>query len=98
MSADLCYYWVVICKNHKVHNAQNQFFGHKIFLAETDAYSPMPALENRFTVRCDDCGQEYSYQLKEVRRLESEYMEDLKPHPLFVSFRWLSGPNDASGQ
>jgi hypothetical protein len=99
MSHDTCYYWVVICKNHRFHNRQNQLFGHKILLAETDEYSPMPVLDGRFTVRCDDCGQEYAYKPKDVRRLESDYLDDLRPHPLFVSdFPSLSVPGSTSAQ
>lgn len=81
---EACYYWVVICRNHKVHNLQNQFFGHKILLAETDAFSAMPALIDEFTVRCDDCGREYSYKAKDVQRLQSNWSDALTPHPMFL--------------
>lgn len=97
MSHETCYYWIVICKNHRFHNRQNQLFGHKILLAETDGCSAMPVLDGRFTVRCDDCGQEYSYKSKNVWRLESDYTGDFRPHPLFVTdFPPLSVPNDRS--
>jgi hypothetical protein len=36
---------------------QNLFVGHKIPLGETDAFAPLPALEGRFMVRCDECGR-----------------------------------------
>lgn len=78
------YHWVVICKNHTFHSQQNRFFGHKIPLAETDSYCPPPALDRHFSVRCDDCGHEYSYQTSEVLRLTLEYRDYLIPHPLFL--------------
>jgi hypothetical protein len=84
MRADANYYWVVICKNHNFHNQQNRFFGHKIPLGETDSYSPMPTLDGNFTVRCDECGREYSYKPSEVLRLSLEYRDYLVPHPLFL--------------
>lgn len=33
------YCWIVICKNSRYHRRQNLFYGHKILLGETDAYS-----------------------------------------------------------
>lgn len=83
MKADTTYYWVVICKNN-LHNQQNRFFGHKIPLGETDPYSPMPTLGGQFTVRCDECGHEYSYKPSEVLRFSLEYRDYLVPHPLFL--------------
>jgi len=77
------YCWVVICKNKKVHRADNVNAGHKIPLAETDAFAPAPAIAGSFMVLCDDCGKEYSYEPKEVLRLEMELPASLKPHPLF---------------
>jgi hypothetical protein len=35
------YYWVVICKNTKAHQSESLLFGHKIPLAETDAFESM---------------------------------------------------------
>jgi len=77
------YFWAVLCKNHKFHRRQNLFFAHKIPLAETDAILPPPPLENCLHVRCDDCGQEYSYDPKELVRIQLEYPEPFTPHPLF---------------
>jgi hypothetical protein len=62
------YYWVVICKNHRVHHKGNTSYEHHIRLGETDAYSPPPMLTEKITVRCDSCGEEYSYKPKEVTR------------------------------
>lgn len=84
MTADACYYWVVICKNHAFHNQQNRFFGHKIPLGETDSFSALPVIDEHFVARCDDCGREYSYKSSEVLRLPLEYRYDLVPHPLFL--------------
>lgn len=60
------YFWVVLCKNHRFHRRQNFFFAHKIPLAETDAFLPPPLLDGHLMVRCDDCGQEYSYAPQRV--------------------------------
>ena len=35
------YFWVVICKNAKAHKSENVMFGHKIPLAETDAFEAL---------------------------------------------------------
>lgn len=78
------YFWAVLCKNHRFHKQQNLFFAHKIPLAETDAFLPLPALNGQLTVRCDDCGQEYSYEPKELVRIQLEYPEPFTPHPLFL--------------
>jgi len=79
------YYWAVLCKNHSFHKQQNLFFAHKIPLAETDAFLPPPPLNSRLNVRCDDCGREYSYEPKELVRIQLEYPEPFTPHPLFES-------------
>lgn len=81
--ADREYFWVVLCKNHRYHKQQNLFFGHKIPLAETDAFLPPPELNGALTVRCDDCGEEYSYEPKELVRIELECPASFTPHPLF---------------
>jgi hypothetical protein len=36
------YFWVVICKNAKVHREANLMSGHKIALGETDTFAPLP--------------------------------------------------------
>jgi hypothetical protein len=54
--------------------------------AKTDAFSPPPALEGAFSVRCDECGQEYSYNAKDVARIEFALPARFIPHPfLFVT-------------
>lgn len=78
------YYWAVLCKNHRFHRQQNLFFAHKIPLGETDAYLPLPSFSGQLSVRCDDCGHEYSYEAKEIVRIQLEYPETFTPHPLFV--------------
>jgi len=77
------YCWVVICKNAKVHSSANVNAGHKIPLAETDAFDPPPHLYGPFKVLCDDCGKEYEYTPEEVLRIEMEAPPSLEPHPLF---------------
>lgn len=77
------YAWVVICRNVKVHHHVNVNAGHKIPLAETDAFSTPPAISDSFTVRCDDCGKEYDYEPDEVLRVELTVPDNFTPHPLF---------------
>ena len=83
MSYNSQYYWIVLCKNRRYHRRQNLFFGHSIPLGETDAILPPPSLDGKLRVRCDNCGEEYSYKPKEVLRAELEVPDDFTPHPLF---------------
>lgn len=77
------YFWAVLCKNHRFHKQQNLFFAHKIVLAEADAFIPPPEVQSELKIRCDDCGQEYSYQSKELVRIVLAYPPSFMPHPLF---------------
>jgi len=77
------YYWVVICKNKRFHRQANTMFGHKIPLAETDAYAPLPVFNGVFRARCDECGEEYDYEPKGVLRAELALPGNFVPHPLF---------------
>jgi hypothetical protein len=83
MWEDTHYCWVVVCKNHWFHLRQNFFYGHKIPLAETDAFAPLTGLERAFAVRCNECGKECLYKITDVRRFEQELPESFTPHPLF---------------
>jgi hypothetical protein len=83
MSYESPYAWVVLCKNRRFHHRSNVFFDHKIPLGETDAISPPPALDGGFRVRCDECGEEYSYKPKELMRVEIDLPTSFMPHPLF---------------
>jgi hypothetical protein len=83
MGYDSPYVWAVLCKNHRFHHRSNTLFDHKIPLGETDAYSPPPTLDGRFDVRCDDCGEQYSYKPKELVRVELDLPASFMPHPLF---------------
>jgi len=76
------YCWVVICKNTKAHHKENLMFGHKIPLAETDAFEQMP-VSGPFLVQCDDCGEEQTYEPSEVLRLEFTVPEGFSTHPRF---------------
>ena len=76
------YFWVVICKNTKAHRDTNLMFGHRIPLAETDAFEPLP-VSGPFMVRCDECGQEHSYEPDKVLRVEFECPAAFTPHPRF---------------
>jgi hypothetical protein len=77
------YCWVVICKNVKSHRHANLMYGHKIPLGETDAFASPPEVTGSFTVRCDDCGKEYSYGSDDVLRFEMALPAEFAPHPLF---------------
>jgi hypothetical protein len=83
MWEDNHYCWVVLCKNHWFHVRQNLLFRHRIPLAETDPHVPLPVLPDRFAVRCDGCGKEYSYKRSQVLKSELEVPESFRPHPLF---------------
>jgi hypothetical protein len=76
------YCWIVVCKNRKFHQSKGRF-GHRIPLAETDAYSARPVLDGNLVVRCDECGEERSYEPEEVLRYEQSVPESFTPHPLF---------------
>lgn len=77
------YSWVVICKNRRFHHKGNTSYEHDIRLGETDAYSALPMLTEKIMVRCDSCGEEYSYKPKDVIRAEIEVLDGFVPHPLF---------------
>jgi hypothetical protein len=83
MWEDNSYCWVVLCKNNWFHRRENLFYQHRIPLAETDIYTPPPALKNSFTVRCDECHKEYFYKPSEVLRHDQELPASFTPHPLF---------------
>ena len=77
------YCWVVLCKNHWFHLSQNTFLRHRIPLGQTDAVTPLPPLREHFTVLCDECRKPYTYEPRDVRKVELELPESFKPHPLF---------------
>ena len=76
------YFWVVICRNVKAHKGENVMFGHKVALAETDAFEALP-VTGPLLVKCDGCGEEYIYEPSEVLRLEMEAPEHFTTHPRF---------------
>ena len=78
------YCWAVICKNHRFHDHQNVYSGHKIPLGPTDELAPPPALDSRLAVRCDECGEEYFYDPADLVRFQMWLEPDFKPHPLFT--------------
>src|SRR6266480_5387738 len=79
---DITYSWVVLCKNYFFHMRQNFFFRHRIPLAYTDPYSPVPEIDGPFEVRCDNCGKTYVYKRRDLRRYEGE-VPKFETHPLF---------------
>jgi hypothetical protein len=87
------YVWVVICKNRWFNAHTTWWVGHKIPLAETDAVTPL-ALRGPVTVPCDECGRQYTYQPREVLRIEMELPESFVPHPRFTSEEFLAGLPD----
>lgn len=85
MHSDRDYFWVVLCKNHRFHHRGNISYLHQIALGETDAYSPLPMLTDKVVVRCDNCGEMYSYKPTEILRNVLEIPAGFAPHPLFRS-------------
>lgn len=83
MSEDRDYFWVVLCKNHRFHHKGNTSYAHQIVLGETDAFSPRPVLTQKVTVRCDSCGEEYSYKPTEILRNVIEIPSGFVAHPMF---------------
>jgi hypothetical protein len=83
MWEDNSYCWVVTCKNHIYHFPRNFIYRHKIPLAEADAVTSRPPINQPFRVRCDMCGKEYSYKPSDILRIEKELPESFTPHPLF---------------
>ena len=77
------YFWVVICKNYRFHHKGNTSYAHQIPLAETDAFSSLPTLSEELQVRCDACGEQYTYRPKDVLRNEIAVPDEFAPHPLF---------------
>jgi hypothetical protein len=77
------YYWVVICKNHRFHHKSNTSYEHRIILGEADQFTAPPMLTDQLKVRCDNCGEEYSYQQKDVLRAEMDFPPTFAAHPLF---------------
>jgi len=77
------YFWVVVCKNRRFHHKENTGYEHKVLLGEADAYSSLPMLPDKIEVRCERCGEEYSYRQKEIMRDEVQIPETFTPHPLF---------------
>jgi hypothetical protein len=75
--------WIVICKNAKAHPQTNMMIGHKIPLRETDAVQALP-VSGPFIVRCDECGEAYSYEPSDVLRFAMQLPQSFKPHPRFV--------------
>lgn len=77
------YFWVVICRNTKVHKSENAMIGHKIALAKTDVFESLP-VRVVLLVKCDGCGEECIFKPSELLRLEMERPEHFTPHPRFA--------------
>jgi len=77
------YYWVVLCKNHRFHHKGNIAYEHHILLGVTDAFASLPILPEKIKVRCDSCGEEYSYKETDMLRDEAQIPESFNAHPLF---------------
>jgi hypothetical protein len=76
------YYWVVTCRNTRLHEGQNPFALHRIPLGRTDKTEERPPLPDRLQVACDDpaCRKEYWYDREEVIRWHGDILPFL-PHP-----------------
>ena len=71
------YWWIVTCKNHLFHQQREYPF------APTDAFAPLPTIDDQFLVRCDEWGKTYTYRPSEVWRSEQELPHTFKLHRLF---------------
>jgi len=80
MWEDNSYCWVVMCKNNWFHDRVNLFFKHKIPLGETGVYASLPALKGTFTVKCDECHEEYLYKPSDVLKHDLELPVSFTPH------------------
>ena len=60
MWEDSSYFWVVLCKNHCFHARKNLFVGHRIPLAETDAFTSRPPVIRPFKVDAMSAGRSMS--------------------------------------
>ena len=76
-------YLLIVCKNHRFHHKGNTGYQYRILLGETDAFSSLPMLPEEMKVRCDSCGEGYSYKQKEILQDEVQVPETFDPHPLF---------------
>lgn len=71
-------------QERKAHRQTNVLFGHKIPVAETDAFESLP-VSSPFEVTCNECGHESSYTPEEVMRVEFfQLPASFAPHPRFV--------------
>jgi len=83
------YCWIVTCKNHLFHQQReylyfrHPYITHRIPLAPTDAFAPLPTLDDHFLVQRNECGATYTYTPAEVCRAEQELPESFTSHPLF---------------
>jgi hypothetical protein len=84
------YYWVVTYNNETFHREKNPFAGHRIPLAETDPHAAHPDAVGRLSVRCDECGNEYSYEAQDVI-LWNGTPPLFTPHPKFIASRSARG-------
>jgi len=67
----------------KIPDTRTISFYVRILLCETDAFSSLPVLPDTIEVRCDSCGQAYSYKRSEISRGDVQVPESFVPHPLF---------------
>lgn len=83
------YCWIVPCKNDLFHQQReylyfrHPYITHGIALAPTDAFAPLPTLDEHFLVQCDECGETYTYTPAEVCKSEQDLPESFTSHPLF---------------
>ncbi|MBZ5698798.1 MAG: hypothetical protein LAN18_09650 [Acidobacteriia bacterium] len=78
------YYWVVTCRNTRVHREQNPLAGHRIPLGRTDGTAELPPLPDWLDVVGDDpaCRKRYWYDHEEVIRWRGDVPPFLL-HPAF---------------
>ncbi|PYT57679.1 MAG: hypothetical protein DMG35_19835 [Acidobacteria bacterium] len=77
------HYWVVTCKNVAYHQEKNPFALHRIRLAKTEVGARHRDHVGRFSVMCDDCGKQFTYEAPEVIMWIGPPVLFM-PHPLFA--------------
>ena len=73
-----------LVQESQISQTSKSVFRAQVRLGETDPFLPPPRLNGLINVRCDDCGQEYSYHLDDLLRVELELPDFFIPHPFFL--------------
>jgi hypothetical protein len=84
MAYDAPYAWAVVCKDKRFHRHQNLYFGRKIALGETDAFSSPPPCRDPLPYAVIGAERSIPTSPKSCLRIELDFPKGLKPHFFFV--------------